>query len=848
MSLPADVQREIDDADQHLLARQYYDALAGYNTAISTLSLALATGPSDPAALKAVSFILPMRMGDCNTALGRWSFAQTNYSTAARYTGALDPAKEVVPLWSGFAGLFVAWADSLYLIEQPDAAKPLYAKVVGADGSVPATSELYTSTALAPAVASAKSVIAQLAAIVAPKPTLPAGVDPRLVATIVDASTKLAQIAAGMHFYGFSPQSVPVWTFDYLQQVALQYCQSAVALEQNVLNFWDRADQAQLTMLQVQQHVEDANAGVVAAQGQLDTAQAEVSVYQAGLDVATQRVHDAQASADGYRRQQSQSILYSAVAAQVAGGNTADPNALNALADKIIYGIGPAPAGAGSRGDLSAAEQLAASRLSQEYEIASLDRTVREMQAVSAQAQDELNVAHLRVGVAQGQVALAQLRVQEAQAEQQALASANFTATDWKAAGDRLYTLYRGYLDAALRTARLMQQAYNFENDASVAVIRNDYTSSEVRGLLAADVLTADVNSFTDLILTTRRGKTQPITHTVSLARRESYLFETQFRTTGTIEFETTVDDFDLAYPGTYAGRIRHVEVTLQGLTPTSGLSGTLTNAGVSFYRTPTDVWTNDASSRLRRRIQPSETLVLSDYSRSADPTLAVGDGRQPGIFGGAGVIGTWRLDLPPAVNDLDYNLVTDILVTFTYEARFDYQLAGRVTEALASLPGAHHTQLGLPLRWLYPEAFFDIVNGRVATLHLGPADLPLNHTQATLTEFAVLVTTDPGHDPAGITMTVGFPGAGAATSAATDAQGLASADTPGSPWADKLRRHLLGDWSIALAMPGPHPALPAAAPVDTASADPAPPAPGPAPVANVTLLLGYTYTPRSTP
>ena len=54
------------------------------------------------------------------------------------------------------------------------------------------------------------------------------------------------------------------------------------------------------------------------------------------------------------------------------------------------------------------------------------------------------------------------------------------------------------------------------------------------------------------------------------------------------MEFQTTLDDFDERYPGTYAGRITHVEVQVDGIVPPRGLSGTLTNAGISQYRTPT--------------------------------------------------------------------------------------------------------------------------------------------------------------------------------------------------------------------------------------------------------------------
>ena len=505
--------------------------------------------------------------------------------------------------------------------------------MITAAGSAPGASDLYTQPAfsgLFPGLAAAAA--GQLPVLLATPMATSAAVPAAIMAPILDAYVKLLQIAAGLHLYGYSPQSVPVWTFDYLQQLAVQFCQYAVSTEQSVINFWDRADQSQLTMFQVQQHVADSVAAVGAAAQQWQAAQAEAGVYQAGVTLANKRAADAADDAGYYQQLPARAVLYSAVAAAVSGGADNDPDQVSNMASQLLSGliIG------GSVGDVSAAYQLASSRLSQMYEVGTLKSTAAEMKDAAAQAQEELTAAQARVTAAAGQVALAQLQASDAQAQAAALAAATFTASDWKAAGDQLYTLYRRYLAVAIRTARLMQQAYNFENDADVSVIRDDYSTDETRGLLAADVLMADVTSFTDLRLASRNYKTQPVTQVISLAQRQSYRFETQFRKTGVIEFETTADDFDLAYPGTYAGRIRYVEVAVQGLVPTSGVSGILTNAGVSFYRTPSDSWTASGDGQLRRRIQPSETLVLSGYSRADDPLAVTPDNRQPGIFAGA--------------------------------------------------------------------------------------------------------------------------------------------------------------------------------------------------------------------
>ena len=103
-----------------------------------------------------------------------------------------------------------------------------------------------------------------------------------------------------------------------------------------------------------------------------------------------------------------------------------------------------------------------------------------------------------------------------------------------------------------------------------------------MHGLLSAHTLLADITSFTYELVTSTAPVGQPIKQTISLASRYPYLFETQLRRTGTMAFETGLDDFDARYPGTYAGRISHVEVEVDGIIPARGVSGTLANTGIS--------------------------------------------------------------------------------------------------------------------------------------------------------------------------------------------------------------------------------------------------------------------------
>jgi hypothetical protein len=772
-------------------------------------------------------FVIPMGLGDCYTALGDWTNAETQYLVAAGYQY-INTQIEAPQLWSKLATLYVLWGDSFYRDDDAPNATPIYERVITQGGAVPA-SALYSTAGIDAGAQIARTLVPTVAQLIADPTALAAVTSPAIAMPIIDAFTKLGQIKAGLDFHGHWAPTVPIWTFEYLQQVANQYCQLAGTVEQNVINYWDRAGQAQLTRLQLSQHVADCKAEADAADLQVTAAKAEAAAFQAGLDLANQRSTDATHNVADYTNLHGQSILYQASSSEISGGNDGDPDKLNSLADQLAGG----QTISGDRADISAATQLLSSRLSQQYEVAAMQRTADEMASAALQASAELDAANARVDAAKGQAAIATLHSKEAGAVLAVFDDSTFTAGVWKAMGDRLYTIYRRYLDMALRSAKLMQRAFNFENDTEITAIRADYTTDEIRGLLAADMLMADVQSFTDTLLGTRRTKFQPITHVLSLATRHSYDFETQFRKTGRIAFDTTPDDFDLAYPGTYGGRIRHVEVQLIGLVQPTGISASLTNGGLSFYRTPTDTWTDPNTDHTRKRVQTAETLVISDFDRRGDPGAAAGDQRETGILAGAGVIGSWVLDVPPESNDLDYHLVTDALITFTYDTRYDPALATKVRQILASQPGAHTTQLAIPLRWLYPDAFFDLVNNHTATVHIVPSDIPLNQTATQLTQVGLLATTSGGHSPAALTIDVTAPGAGAASVAVSDADGLSTSTTAGSPLTSQLGRPVVGDWTIAVP-PADNAAWMTAGALDLSA------------LANLTLLLEYSYTPRS--
>src|SRR5439155_6695874 len=142
-----------------------------------------------------------------------------------------------------------------------------------------------------------------------------------------------------------------------------------------------------------------------------------------------------------------------------------------------------------------------------------------------------------------------------------------------------------------------------------------------------------------------------------------------------------------------------------------------------------------------------------------------------------------------------DYGALTDVRVTFYYKARFDPQLRDRVLTHLAALPSATARQRGIPLRWLFPDAFFLFQDSGTLSFNLGQADFRHNETRPTLTGIGLLVQTDGSVAPAGLQIGLSTP-SHASIETTTDAQGHIDA-TGASPWAPVAAGTALGDYTL---------------------------------------------------
>ena len=94
------------------------------------------------------------------------------------------------------------------------------------------------------------------------------------------------------------------------------------------------------------------------------------------------------------------------------------------------------------------------------------------------------------------------------------------------------------YLRYAIELAFLAEQAYEFEADKRINVIRFDYDQSEVGAYLAADFLLSDLDTIEQDFIVNQRQRQQQVRYVLSMAREFPAALE-ELRENGKVNFHS---------------------------------------------------------------------------------------------------------------------------------------------------------------------------------------------------------------------------------------------------------------------------------------------------------------------
>jgi hypothetical protein len=634
-------------------------------------------------------YVLPMSIGDCYTGMGNLELARDSYASALGYPF-INEQCEVAKLWLRLAQTHLALGDRAYRNARDDAAafagaRTWYETIVRADRTVDATSPLYADSKF-------DDIESRVTAVLAAPDPVQVAENPAIVTVVLDALAKLAQIDAGLNFFGLGPDYVPPFGFEYLQNTARYFAQQASQTEQRYIQYKSQAENEEFRREQLDQQAEVARQTVILEERGVVEAQRGVDVASAGVRYAVVQEQNAVAAQTEFNNTRWELLELSHLEAWASASAVDRDDQVKLTISGYRYYQ------ADSKRRNVVLQELAAkrTRLSQDLQAAQLGRAVVAAQASRAVAQAQLGQAQARVAVTQQRVKIAQLQQRQAEENRDFLDMREFSAGLWYELAAQARRLKQRYLDMATEMAILMERAYQAETERGLRVIRFDYESTSSGNLMGADLLLADVDSFTVDHVTTTKTKKMPVKKTISLADAYPMPFHA-LQAGGRCTFQTRLEDFDREHPGLYLAKIRNVEVVFVGLTGQRGIAGTLRNIGVSRFRT--------ASGAVVDRLYPADVMVLSQYEIRQDSLAFRFSPNDLRLFENNGIETLWQLDLPRDANDFDYGDILDVHLVIYYDGFFDPILEDRVRAALPT-SGAASRAVSLKLAAL-DELFY---------------------------------------------------------------------------------------------------------------------------------------------
>ncbi|MHC1729121.1 MAG: hypothetical protein AB9866_24515 [Syntrophobacteraceae bacterium] len=707
------------------------------------------------------AYVLPVAIGDCLHELGQYDKAEASYLQASSYTY-LNTTIEATALWIRFANNALEWGNAVYKNEDLPGAGAQYAKLITMDGKVP-NSFLYSTAALNKPANDARNLITHLL----DRP-LPA-VNWEIAIPVLSAMGFLTQIADGLDFYGLALS--PIHTFEYLQNIAKGFSREAIMAEQEFVNFQSRAEQEAETKRDLQTVKAMAEAEANAKHEQWLSALDDEAAARHARDLAIKRRNDAQDQRDQYSASSWDQIWGQAASMALSGGEDAYWSEITGLADQLDRGetiSGPGP-------KLAAAECYSAGRKTREYELEKMQDNINELTNAIAIAEDQLNAATHRAAAAELAYQASFKRFEMAGEALNAFNTEFFTPDSWGKMANVMRGIARNYLWQAIRIAKLMERAYNFENDTNIKIIKNDYgyalgnpAAGMETTLLGGEGLSQDIEAFTYHAITTKTRKISRIKDVISLSGDFPAAFE-EFRNTGLLSFETDLYEFDRLHPGFYGQRLEAIELEVVGILPEGGLNGTLSAGGVSAFRRK--------NGTPGKRVHQIDTMALSEFTLRNDMFLYTAETGVRGLFQGLGVGNTFQVHLPKRSNNLDFRRIMDIRLVVYYTAKFDAVLRTSVL-AKPPRPGEMAMLRNFGLRYDFPDAWYTFYKTGTTMFNLERSRLPFNQDGFEVKSALFRVVTKAGVSNQNLTLAVTSP-AGTTGTVTTNANGVVSTSSP---------------------------------------------------------------------
>ena len=253
------------------------------------------------------------------------------------------------------------------------------------------------------------------------------------------------------------------------------------------------------------------------------------------------------------------------------------------------------------------------------------------------------------------------------------------------------YEYYRLAFDTARKAERTMKQELMRPELDAQDFVKFNYWDGGRKGLLSGEALHLDVKKMEMAYLENNKREYELVKH-VSLRQLDS-LALLNLKATGTCEVAVPEWVFDLDNPGHYMRRLKNVSLSIPSVTgPYTSVSCTLSLLKSSLRK----MALGDDYAR-----QGAEDDRFVDYSGTIQSVVTSSANNDGGLFEtnlrderflpfeGAGAESSWRLELPSAFRQFDYNTITDVIIHLRYTARHGGNiLRDRAVSSLKAMVG----------------------------------------------------------------------------------------------------------------------------------------------------------------
>ena len=570
--------------------------------------------------------------------------------------------------------------------------------------------------------------------------------NPRVYGLLLQAQARLLQIWSGFNYLGYSENYTPPWRFTFLLERARYFVEHARNAQRDYLNFLSNAENEELRELSTAQSVELEKSNVAIETARVELSSREVIASRASADLSDLVALDAQKRLDDYKEFEEAAsgndwweTALSVGLSFVSAVATANPGA---IADAAHTALGNETAGA-----------------QRELEKKNLTYAVDEAKAASRVARANVDIAKAGLVVAGLQRQAALLRHAQSLQTLQFMRNRSLNAEQWDRLAAAMRSVADTYLRYAIELSFLAQQAYNFEADKRLDVIRFDYDVSDLGAMLAADFLLRDLDSLEQDHLVTNKVRLQQLRYVVSLARDYPQALRT-LAEDGSVTFSVRLEQLERHFPGMIGLRITGVELQPLALMDPTRVSVELTQLGVGAVRLQKqpggsslntgDVlaaadWLGQAASvwPIKLRGSEPESALFTGLSRLEAASNSSITANERGAFEGLPAASNWRIDLSARENQIVPGTLADCLLTFVLGGTYDPEFKKIVTAGVAGTSSRSTTRF-LSVRRSFPDAYYSLVRYGRMTLPIEEQYLSLNGTPGELRNVAVVLPLDP--------------------------------------------------------------------------------------------------------